>query len=102
MTQISKFAVCFPLMIFSCGAVLIPDPVVALPPPDDTPEEILRTQIIIEARSPIDSSPLSAAEYIELQRQLEEGILPPAISPTLKDLIFALKVRKLFKTVIPF
>ncbi len=46
--------------------------VIALPPPEDTPEEILRTQIIIEARSPIDGKPLNAAEYIQLQAPLQK------------------------------
>ena len=38
-----------------------------LPPPEDTHEEILRTEIITEARSPIDGELLTAAEYAQLQ-----------------------------------
>ena len=47
-------------------------PAIALPPPDDLPEEILRTEIITEARSPIDGQPLTAAEYAQLQAQQPE------------------------------
>jgi len=43
--------------------LLTPAPATALPPPEDLPEEILRTEIITEARSPIDGQPLTAAEY---------------------------------------
>jgi hypothetical protein len=46
--------------------------VIALPPPEDLPEEILRTEIITEARSPIDGQPLTAAEYAQLQTQQPE------------------------------
>ena len=42
-----------------------------LPPPEDTPEEILRTEIITEARSPINGELLTAAEYAELQALLQ-------------------------------
>ncbi len=77
-------------------------PVCALPPIEDTPEEILRTEVIIEARSPIDGKPLTAAEYAELQIMLEKGYLPPDVSPKFKDLVFLLRIRKMFKSIIPF
>ncbi|PLZ22593.1 hypothetical protein CBP28_20550, partial [Fischerella thermalis WC559] len=49
--------------------------VAALPPAEDIPEEILRTEIILAARSPIDGKPLSAADYAQLQAQLQQA--PP-------------------------
>lgn len=74
----------------------------ALPPADDVPEEILRTEIILEGQSPIDGTALSAAEYEELQAQLAQTSLSPQIDPKIRQLIFLLQIRKFIKTIIPF
>lgn len=77
-------------------------PVVALPPPEDLPEEVMRTEIITGARSPVDGKPLTAAEYVELQAQLQPPPnIEPLISPKLRNNIFLLRVRRLIRTVIP-
>ena len=75
---------------------------VALPPPEDTPEEILRTEIILEGRSAIDGKVLSAAEYEQLQAELAQSSLSPELDSDVEQIIFLLRVRKLFKTLIPF
>jgi hypothetical protein len=75
---------------------------IALPPPKDIPEEVLRTEIILEARSPIDGKPLTAAEYAQLKAELEQSAFPPQVSSNIRQLIFLLNVRKLFKIIIPF
>ncbi len=75
--------------------------VTALPPPEDTPEEILRTKIIIEARSPIDGKLLTAAEYIQLQAQLQE-VPPPKLDPKIREQIFLLRIRKTLLQFFPF
>ncbi|MEH1818650.1 MAG: hypothetical protein V7L31_06035 [Nostoc sp.] len=75
--------------------------VIALPPPEDTPEEILRTQIIIEARSPIDGKFLTAAEYIQLQAQLQE-VPPPKLDPKIREQIYLLRLRKTLFQFFPF
>ncbi|MEH1974470.1 MAG: hypothetical protein V7L02_14935 [Nostoc sp.] len=75
--------------------------VIALPPPEDTPEEILRTKIIIEARSPIDGRFLTAAEYIQLQAQLQE-VPPPKLDPNIREQIFLLRLRKTLFQFLPF
>ncbi|MEH2268397.1 MAG: hypothetical protein V7K68_08205 [Nostoc sp.] len=75
--------------------------VIALPPPEDTPEEILRTKIIIEARSPIDGRLLTAAEYIQLQAQLQE-VPPPKLDPNIREQIFLLRLRKTLFQFLPF
>lgn len=76
---------------------------IALPPPEDIPEEVLRTEIITEARSPIDGEPLTAAEYAELEERLQqEPELYSNISPELRHLIFLLQVRRTIRTFIPF
>lgn len=81
---------------------LKPDLCMALPSPEDVPEEVLRTEIILEGRSPVDGKPLSAAEYEELKAQLAEASLDPQVAPDIQQLIFLLQLRKFFKTIIPF
>jgi len=75
--------------------------VMALPPPEDTPEEILRTEIITEARSPIDGKPLNAAEYAELQAQLQARPTPK-LAPAIRQNIFLLHLLKTFRLLFPF
>ncbi|BAS57568.1 hypothetical protein NIES2135_30660 [Leptolyngbya boryana NIES-2135] len=80
-------------------------PATALPPPEDLPEEVARTEIITEARSPIDNKRLTAAEYADLQAQLQQR--PPEnprdqVSPELRRTIGLLRLRKFIRTVFPF
>ena len=77
-------------------------PVIALPPKVDIAEEILRTEIIIEARSPVDGKPLSPAEYAQLQAELKTRPYPPQLSPKVRDTVFLLRLRKILKTIFPF
>ncbi|AFY55800.1 hypothetical protein Riv7116_3338 [Rivularia sp. PCC 7116] len=76
--------------------------VIALPPKEDIPEEILRTEIILEARSPIDGKLLSAAEYAQLQAQLKTRPYPPKLSPKVRETVFFLRLLKILKTLFPF
>lgn len=74
----------------------------ALPPPEDLPEEVLRTEIITGARSPIDGQPMTAAEYADLQAQLQ--VAPPSrpqVSRKVEKTVNLLKLRKFLKTVFP-
>lgn len=73
-----------------------------LPPPEDIPEEVLRTEIILEGRSPVDGEALTATEYVELMEHLAENPNPPQLNAEIRHLIFLLKVRKMLKTFIPF
>jgi len=76
---------------------------VELPPAEDLPEEVLRTEIITEARSPIDGQPLTAAEYAELQAELRStDAIKPKVSPKIQRLILLLRVRKVIKSIAPF
>jgi hypothetical protein len=78
-------------------------PTWALPPAEDTPEEILRTEIILDARSPIDGSPMSPADYAALQAEQQAPYNPPApLSPKVRSTVRLLKVRKFIKTYLPF
>jgi hypothetical protein len=75
--------------------------VIALPPPQDTPEEILRTEIIIDARSPIDGKPLNAAEYAQVQEQLKISP-PPTIDSKLRQTLFLIRIRNALLQLFPF
>ncbi|MGB3614967.1 MAG: hypothetical protein WBA10_14335 [Elainellaceae cyanobacterium] len=70
--------------------------------PLDIPEEVVRTEIILEARSPVDGAPLTAAEYVELMAELETRGYPPEVNSELQQLIFLLRARKLLRTFTPF
>lgn len=75
--------------------------VIALPPAEDIPEEILRTEIITEARSPIDGKRLTAAEYAELKTQLQTSP-PPKLNAQIREQIFLLRLRKALLQIFPF
>jgi len=78
-------------------------PGLALPPAEDVPEEVLRTEIITEARSPIDGEWLTAAEYAELEAELQRNPeLYNSISPQIREIIFLLQVRRAIRTIAPF
>jgi hypothetical protein len=77
------------------------DIAVALPPPDEIPEEVLRTEIITEGRSPLTGKPVTAAEYTQIEKKLGESAYPPQLSSHLQHLIFLLQVRKMLKTFFP-
>ena len=73
-----------------------------LPPPEETPEQVLRTEIITEARSPVDGKPISAPDYAELQAQLQQRQVTPSLSPQVRQNISLLRLRRLIRTVLPF
>jgi hypothetical protein len=86
------------------GLLLIAiEPALALPRPDDTPEEVLRAEIITGARSPIDGKPVSASEYARLQAELQEpGPSRPVVGRSLEKNLNLLRLRKFIKTFFPF
>jgi hypothetical protein len=71
---------------------------------DDLPEEVLRAEIITEARSPIDGKALSATEFAELivttKQQIERDNADVAAnSPKLKETLLLLRLRGFLKSV---
>jgi hypothetical protein len=75
----------------------------ALPPATDKPEELLRTEIILDARSPIDGEPMTPKDYAELQNQLNASVEEPIqLSKKVVNLVGLLKLRKFVKTYLPF
>ncbi len=77
---------------------------IVLPPADDVPEEILRTEIIFEARSPLDGIPLSPADYTQLQADLATAQTTRTLNltPEISFILLLLDARRAFKPVIPF
>lgn len=74
-------------------------PALSLPPPEDVPEEVLRTEIITEARSPMDGKTLSPAEYVQLQERLQAASPNSQLSPAVRDVIFQLRIRQLLRKI---
>ncbi|KPQ34209.1 MAG: hypothetical protein HLUCCA11_15785 [Phormidesmis priestleyi Ana] len=70
--------------------------------PEEIPEEILRTEIITAARSPLTGEPLSAAEYAQLQTELATPALTPTLSNDIRYLIFLLQIRRAVTPILPF
>lgn len=75
---------------------------IMLPPPEDVPEEILRTEIIFEARSPMDGTSLSAADYAQLQTDLAASQTTLTLSDGIREAILLLQIRHSLKPLIPF
>jgi hypothetical protein len=92
------------LIVVAIGSQSI-DPVGAIVSPDaDIPEEILRAEIITEARSPIDGRALSATEFAELvvttkQRMDLDDADVAIANPRFKETIFLLRLRGFLKSV---
>ncbi|MEN9220956.1 MAG: hypothetical protein Q6M04_00810 [Thermostichus sp. BF3_bins_97] len=78
------------------------DRALALPPASEIPEEVLRAQPDLRARSPVDNQPLSASEMLELQEALAAQPEAGSVSPEVEQLIFLLKLRKGFRDLFPF
>ncbi len=94
------------ILLFSamCGQMGISVHAETLPPDSDIPEEVLRAEIIIEARSPIDGSALSATEFAELvvntKQQLDRDNARAAVSDSkYKELLFLLRLRGFLKSI---
>lgn len=88
------------LLIWGWGATAIAQ--VQLPPPEDIPEEVLRTEIIFEARSPVDGEPLTPGEYAALQTELQARSDTPLLNSEIRSLILLLQVRRAVQPVVPF
>jgi hypothetical protein len=84
--------------------LFIPAQAIDLPSNVDIPEEVLRAEIIIEARSPIDGKALSATEFAELivntKQQIElENAMAATSNPKLKETLLLIRLRSFLKSV---
>ncbi len=69
---------------------------------EDIPEEILRTEIITAARSPLTGEPLNAGEYAQLQATLAAPAGSALVDPELRYLVFLLQLRRSVGPILPF
>jgi len=72
----------------------------ALPPPEDTPEEVLRSEILMEGRSALNGKPLNLAEYTTLVQGFGEDVEIEFLDPKIKSLIFDLTLLKLLRGIL--
>jgi hypothetical protein len=75
-----------------------------LPLNDDVPEEVLRAEIITEARSPVDGRALSAGDFAELvvitKEKLDRDTVISATSGSkLKETLLLLRLRGFLRSV---
>jgi hypothetical protein len=89
------------LILAGIGILVSLTGVMALPSAQDIPEEILRTEIFTQARSPIDGKRLTASEYAQLQAQLLDSP-PPKLDPQIRQQIFLLRILNVFRRLFPF
>lgn len=68
---------------------------------EDLPEEILRGEIITEARSSLDGQILSAEQYAALMTELQTSPFAPELKPNLNRLIFLLQLRQFIRLLFP-
>lgn len=96
------YPVCFTAIgIALAASTLLARSAAALPPPEDTPEEILRNQQIFDARSPVDGQPLSITEYQRLQAELRALEDDPLLSSNVRQTIFLLRILKAVRVLTP-
>jgi hypothetical protein len=68
----------------------------------DLPEEALRSEILLDGRSPFDGKRLTATEYTELQQEIEQAnAVEPNVAPKIRRLVGLIKFRKFIKRILP-
>ena len=75
--------------------------VYSLPTDDDLPEEVLATEITLDARSSLDNQVLSPQEYLQEKQGEEESLFPPEVDSEIQHNIFLLQILKMFRTINP-
>ena len=70
----------------------------------DIPEEVLRAEIITEARSPIDGTAISATDFAELvvttKQELDrQNAIAATTTPRLKETLLLIRLRSFLKSV---
>ena len=68
----------------------------------DLPEEVLRSEILLDGRSSFDGKRLTATEYAELEQEIEQrNAVEPQVAPKIRRLVGLIKFRKFIKRVLP-
>lgn len=92
----------FGLLTLTIGLMPVSVRAVEVEGRDDVPEEVLRSEILLDGRSPFTGERLSATEYAELQSEIEKAnAVEPQVAPKLRNLVGLVKLRKFIKTVLP-
>jgi hypothetical protein len=103
----SKIVIQLAHIVFSANIgwqIVIPVSASSLPPDPDIPEEVLRAEIITEARSPIDGKALSAVEFAELVVKakqlldLDDASIATS-SPKFKETLLLIRLRGFLRSV---
>jgi hypothetical protein len=92
------------LLMLGTTIALMPSPASATEPmvPEEIPEEVLRSEILLDGRSSFTGELLSATEYVEMESEIEKmNALEPQVAPKLRTLVGLVKLRKFIKTVLP-
>ncbi len=89
-----------PLFILITLVCLCP-PGAAIPPPEEVPEEVLRTVITLEGRSTTGVE-LTASEYAEFTTAQAESPYDPVLNSEIRQVIFLLQIRQMLKPILPF
>lgn len=91
--------------LFAVTTLPVTSSVMANTLPDaDIPEEVLRAEIITEARSPIDGKALSAQDFAELvvntkQRLDRDDAIAATMNPKFKEAVLLLRLRGFLKSL---
>jgi hypothetical protein len=74
----------------------------ALPPPTDVPEEVLRTEVIVEARDR-SGQPIGPGAYAQLQQTIDRRNQDnPQVAEELQSLLLQLRLLSVIKSIAPF
>ncbi len=71
----------------------------SLPPPEDIPEEVLRSEVVTTARSPLDGKPMNSLQYAAIKEKLKTTPYPAQLNPKIGNIILLLQLRQLFKSI---
>jgi hypothetical protein len=75
---------------------------IALPPPEDVPEEVLRVEMMVEARDRM-GLPIAPGAYVQLQQAIDRrNQEAPQISEDLQSLLLQLRILNVIKSILPF
>jgi hypothetical protein len=71
---------------------------------EDVPEEMLQTQVQIEAHSSVTGRAQVAEDYAQEQQELQVAAtqVPPQLDPSIYRTVELLRLRKLLKSLLPF
>lgn len=89
-------------LIGSIPLIIMANAALALPDPTEIPEEVLRTEVVVGARSPLDGKPISADEYAVLQEHLRDPNSEAIVNSEIAQLIQLLQFRRVLKPILPF